>query len=167
MVFTFRDFVFPVNPQSLEIRDGDRVRALSLAQDGWWLGEKGPQPSAVTGSGTFTGTEALRDFDCLRTEYLRGGSGVLILGGYRSMDAVFRSLACTGRQGNSVGYSFEFVEYPVEKSVAEKVVHLVSAGETLWDISDRYGIGIERLMTLNPSIPAPEDLVEGEEVRLC
>lgn len=167
MIFIFRGFEFPVNPQSLEIREGDRVRVLSLARDGHWLDERAPEPSAVSGAGIFTGPRAAADFARLRAEHRKGGSGVLILGAYRSMNAVLRSLVCTGRQGDSVGYSFEFVESPVEKSAAEQVVHTVRDGETMWEIAARYGIGIGRLMALNPSVPAPEAIEAGAEVFLC
>lgn len=167
MVFAFRGFHFPVNPQQLEIRDGGRVRTQSLARDGFHLDELPVQPVAVSGTGVFTGECAARDFERLRAEFLKGGRGVLLLGAYRSMDAVFRSLVCTGRQGDSVGYAFEFVEFPVEKTAAEKVTHTVSQGETLWDIAAQYGIAVEQLMALNPSLPAPEEVAAGEEVYLC
>lgn len=167
MIFTFREFQFPVNPQNLEIRENDRVRVVPLARDGHWIDERPLHPSSVKGTGIFTGVQSPRDFERLRREFVKGGSGVLLLGGYRIMDAVFRSLTCTGRQGDSVGYSFEFVETPVEKNSAEQVVHLVDEGENMWDIADKYGMQIERLMALNPSVSAPEDIRPGEEVFLC
>lgn len=167
MVFAFRGFQFPVNPQSLEIRDGGRVRLQALARDGFHLDELPVQPAEVSGAGVFTGERAALDFERLRAEFLRGGSGILLLGAYRSMDAVFRSLVCTGRKGDSVGYSFAFVEYPVEKAAAEQVKCTVSQGETLWDIAARHGVAVERLLELNPSVAAPDDVAAGEEVYLC
>lgn len=167
MVFIFRDFCFPVNPQTVEIERGARVRTELLAGGGYLLGERSPGPTVIRGSGVFTGSGAARDFGRLRGEYLRGGSGVLILGTYGSLDAVLRALTCTGRQGDSVGYAFEFVEFPVERAGASRVVHTVGVGETLWEIADLHGVTVEHLLAINPSLCAPDAVTPGGEVFVC
>ncbi len=167
MIFQFRAFRFPVNPQRLEIGEGPRVQTHALAQTGYLLLPAAGAPAVIRGSGVFTGGGAADDFRRLRAEYLSGGSGVLILGAYGSLDAVFRTLTCTGRQGDSVGYDFEFVEFPVTRTQASGVTHTARAGETLWEIARRYGVPVERLMALNPHLRTPGDLSPGQEVFVC
>ena len=167
MVFTFRDFTFPVHPQTLEITDPARAQLHGLVMGGSLVEVLPVGPAGVKGSGVFTGEKAYEHFRNLRRQFLQGGSGTLVLGDYRSMEAVFRALSCTGRQGDSVGFTFEFVEFPVERRAASGVVHCMKQGETLWEVSARYGVEIRRLLELNPGIPTPDDVHEGEKVFLC
>lgn len=167
MIFTFRDFTFPVNPQSLRIDDPGRAQAHALALEGYRVQILPTAPAEVTGSGVFTGPQAQEYFRRMRREFLRGGHATLIPGAYRSMEAVWSALACTGRQGESVEYAFTFIEFPVLPCPACGVLHRVDMGETLWDVSAAYGVGIRRLMALNPGLCAPDAVREGEEVRIC
>ncbi|MBO5727422.1 MAG: LysM peptidoglycan-binding domain-containing protein, partial [Oscillospiraceae bacterium] len=39
-------------------------------------------------------------------------------------------------------------------------------GETLWALSKRYGVTVERLLELNPQIKNPNRIQVGQEVRV-
>ena len=42
-----------------------------------------------------------------------------------------------------------------------------SDGETLWDVSYRFDIVIDRLVALNPDIKRPDENLGGRAVALC
>ena len=81
-----------------------------------------------------------------------------------------------------VRYSFEFWEdsgQQVElkqvtseqeqeqpKPAADAPYHTVVQGDTLWGISRRYGVSLEKLLELNPFIKNPNLIRMGEKVRL-
>lgn len=44
--------------------------------------------------------------------------------------------------------------------------HVVSQGETLWNIAQRYGMSVNRLTALNPQIKNPNLIQIGQEVRV-
>ena len=44
--------------------------------------------------------------------------------------------------------------------------HTVTAGETLWSISLRYGTTVEALVNLNPQLKNPNLIYPGEQVRV-
>ena len=81
--------------------------------------------------------------------------------------AVFESLTLIGKPKPDVlTYRFLFREVMSE---ADNVPHTYTPGENenLWDVSYRFGIGIDALMALNPQVKRPDILTEGEVVRLC
>lgn len=70
----------------------------------------------------------------------------------REMKEVQQSNATNGRDGKFV-------------PGAEGVVHIVKQGDTLWAISRQYGVSLETLIALNPSIN-PQMLSIGQVVRI-
>ena len=64
-------------------------------------------------------------------------------------------------------YSFVFREV-MEREVLDKpAVYTPSDGETLWDVSYRFDIVIDRLVALNPDIKRPDENLGGRAVALC
>ena len=49
---------------------------------------------------------------------------------------------------------------------ASASVHTVVQGDTLWGISRKYGLSLERLLELNPGIKNPNLIRMGEKVRV-
>ena len=43
---------------------------------------------------------------------------------------------------------------------------MVVRGDTLWEIARRYGVALERVVELNPSIRNPNLIYPGQKVRL-
>ena len=97
---------------------------------------------------------------------MRQGRG-LSIENVKPFHAVFESLTLIGKPKPDVlTYRFLFREVMSE---ADNVPHTYTPGENenLWDVSYRFGIGIEALMALNPQVKRPDILTEGEVVRLC
>ena len=49
---------------------------------------------------------------------------------------------------------------------ADAQYHVVVRGDTLWEIARRYGVALERVVELNPSIRNPNLIYPGQKVRL-
>src|SRR6185437_3631522 len=45
-------------------------------------------------------------------------------------------------------------------------IHIARAGETLWDIAQKYNIPLERLQELNSNLGEADELKRGEKVRV-
>ena len=97
---------------------------------------------------------------------IRAGAA-LSIENVKPFHAVFESLTLIGKPKPDVlTYRFLFREVMSE---ADNVPHtyLIGENENLWDVSFRFGIGIDALMALNPQVKRPDILTEGEVVRLC
>ena len=67
-----------------------------------------------------------------------------------------------------ISFSFEFVEaesFYVKDNTAK--LHSVLEGETLFDIAYDFGVPVDSLVKLNPSVRRPDELMVGEEIRVC
>lgn len=107
----FKDFVFPHNPETLEIISTRNFRELRLPFLGVEYQDMGSMGRIVRGEGAFVGGDAYETYTKLETLYCDGGFGRLSLPHTTPFDAYFFSLtlkggACPGW----VGYSFEFRE---------------------------------------------------------
>ena len=70
---------------------------------------------------------------------------------------------------NILTYNFEFWE-ELSSELANwdlrEDSYTVLDGDTLWSISSRFEIPIETLLSLNPNIKNPNQLIPGEKVKL-
>ena len=103
----------------------------------------------------------------IRRLFREGGSGVLTIAGMPSVYAEFESLKLVGKPRPDVlTYSFAFRELMEERDDKRREI-IAAENENLWDISYRFGIGIDTLVRLNPQVKRPDILTAGEVVRLC
>ena len=166
---SFKDFIFPINPRIIRISHqriaakADVPYGKSVVED---LGSKG---RIISGEGEFCGEGCIRDFLRLREVMDRGGSGILYLPSQSPIRAVFEMLELTAADAeNVISYSFRFEEC-AENEVCQSEYIIDGDGiSSLWDISYRYNIGIDRLAALNDHIRRPDIAVElWEKVKLC
>ena len=55
---------------------------------------------------------------------------------------------------------------PQPKPEPQKEYYTVQAGDTLWGISQIYGISLNQIIALNPQIPNPDLIYAGQKVRV-
>ena len=114
------------------------------------------------------GADCTEQFKRLFELFKSGGSGVLAIPKLGTVHAVFESLKIKGiPKPDVLTYSFVFREV-MEREVMDKPEsYTPSDGETLWDVSYRFDIVIDRLVALNPDIKRPDENLGGRAVALC
>lgn len=155
------------NPREIVFETDKRLRE-SLAHDGGSvLQQTGRRAMVITGEGELFGEDCIAQFQRLLKLFRRGGCGVLAIEGIKPVYAVFESLRLVGTPRRDVlTYRFVFREVTA-RSGGRPTELTVGQGDTLWDISYRFGIDIDTLVRLNPQVMRPDVLREGEVVRLC
>ena len=102
----------------------------------------------------------------------------MTLPGFPPINAFFSRLVLKGEPKPDVlDYEFEFIEVQDEyleiasldesgKSGGKNIRKVIPNGETLWDLSYKYGINVDKLVSLNPQIRRPDIPIEEGQVRL-
>lgn len=165
----FGEYTFMHNPKTLTVYNkisggsvvmpycGSRYEAVAL--DNALIRGKG----VITGSGCFERLLSL--LEMLR----RGESALLSVSPLPAVRAVLTSLEYTlAPKENTVEISFEFTSCSSCESSENEIPHSVIAaeGETLWDISYKYSVAVERLLQLNTFVKRPDILEKGQVIRL-
>ena len=151
----FKGVTWRHNPRELTFESEKQINELHAPYAGCTVQDTGRRGMCVKGEGE------------LLALFREGGSGVLSIENVKPFHAVFESLTLIGKPKPDVlTYRFLFREVMSE---ADNVPHTYTPGENenLWDVSYRFGIGIDALMALNPQVKRPDILTEGEVVRLC
>ena len=160
----FGPFLFPVNPAELSVALEGRC-AESVTPLGGRFAYLGKQRTVVRGNGYFTGEGAMADY--LRLEALFGRTETLFLPGRAPMEVVLNALELIGVQDQDVvRYAFTFTETAPQGNCGSGTVIRAKAGDSLWDIAERYGVSTDALLEKNRRLPCITELSEGEEVAL-
>lgn len=163
----FKGFTWQHNPRELVFEDEKTLRELSAPFDKSVVWNTGRRNMRISGEGELYGEDCLEQFQRLFELFRAGGSGVLAIAEVPSVYAVFESLKLIGRpRPNVLTYRFVFRELMEIREDTQRET-LAAAGENLWDISYRYGVGIDELVRLNPQVKRPDESVEGGVIRLC
>ncbi len=165
----FKDFLWPINPSEVSFSTKNTVKELNLLYGGCILQNLGRQPKIIKGRGTFTGENAFFYFSELEKLFEDKTSGVLLISGIAPCCAMFSSLNMLGQpSNNTIEYDFTFIEDigTIESDSTESCYIILSHGQNLWHISNLYDIAIESLMVLNPIIPSPWEVKQGDVVRI-
>lgn len=164
----FDGYTWHHNPKALEISNGKKVIRLIVPYSDDVLQNFGQKPLSIKGRGELYGEDCIEQYERLKQIYEKGDCAILCLPSLKPFYACFKSLEMTAKPSPSVlEYSFEFSvvkQKPVRECYENQVV--VTQHCTLWDISYKYSIDVERLVTLNPQIMFTDDLYQ-EKVRLC
>ena len=122
----------------------------------------------IQGEGELYGADCTRQFRRLLELFKSGGSGVLAIPKLGTVHAVFERLTLKGMPKSDVlTYGFLFREVMEREKQDKRTVCTAQPGDTLWEISYRYGVGIDALVALNPQIKRPDEPLDGKEVALC
>ena len=165
MAMSYKDFLFPQNPTSLEVTEARTVKEAVLPFAGTALQDLGPKRRRVTGEGYFTGPGCWADWNRLQHLYAQGGPGSLRLPGQKPFLALLDSLRLVGVSGKElVKYTFAFTEVRSAGPFSGAGEYRSAAGESLWDYARRYQRSIDLLVAANPHLRDMEELAEGEKV---
>ena len=156
------------NPRELTFVCEKQVRELHSPFGGSQLQNTGRKCIKIKGRGELYGADCLQQFEELLRLFKSGGSGVLAIPHLSPVRAVFESLTLEGDpKPDLLAYRFEFrEEKPADDGITPRE-YTAAQGETMWDVSYRFGVEIDPLMRLNPDVKRPDIPLGGRAVRLC
>lgn len=165
----FGNFVFPVNPSQIVVKNQQSVSVIALPYAGNVLQNTGRTPRIISGTGEFLGRDGDGHFARLHKLFTEAEEKPLLIPGVPPMTAVLHKLQMTcDPVPELIRYSFEFVEKQDESfdSDLEKRFHTVCGEESLFRIAAIHKISVEELMRLNPQRSSPFQTADGERVRI-
>ena len=123
--------------------------------------------SVVSGEGELVGEDCTEQYKAIEKLFERNRAGVLTLPGMKPFFAYFTGLSVQGSEAKGVlRYKFEFTRDRAGRKDTERF-HICKEGESLFDIAYEYETHVEKLAALNPQLKRPDNLKEGERVRVC
>ena len=165
----FNGYGWQHNPRSLKfLSEKNKTELLPpfCTSDVRTFGEK---PYRIEGEGELFGEDCIEQYIRLKMMFSQAGEGLLSIEGLGSFYVTFVSLEMLAQpKDNLLSYSFAFLEKNREKNeITESIYYTANGEETLWDIAYRYSRPIEELVRLNPGLRYPDELIQGERVRVC
>lgn len=156
------------NPREIAFECEKHINELHAPFGRSYVQDTGRRNRLIKGEGELYGADCREQFARLYELFRSGGSGVLAIPGLCTVYAVFEELRLTGYPRPDVlNYRFVFREMMEKVEERTQSAYTPSQGETLWDVSYRFGIVIDRLVALNPWVRRPDEPLGGREVALC
>lgn len=185
----FKNFVWPHNPRVYTIAFERKMAVHKIPFGRHYLQSLGQTRRVLRGEGEFVGEHAYDTFKQLATVFYEETPGVLVHPVWMTTTVWFAALELRqAPRRDYVAYSFEFWEMgaiagqptlstrPLEQpggdgaeapaEGAQAQYHTVVRGDTLWELARRYGVSLNRIVELNPSIRNPNLIYPGQKVRL-
>lgn len=174
----YKDFVWPHNPRTYAITYERQTAVHKVPMGLYSMQDLGRTCRVLSGTGEFYGPDAYDTFKSLATVFYDVGPGTLIHPIWQISEAYFTELALEIEpREDYVAYRFAFRETytgyaALSRQSAAAVApsaqyHQVVPGETLWAIAVRYGVSLDTLLALNPSIADPNQITAGQKVRVA
>lgn len=186
----FKDFVWPHNPRVYSITYERKIAVHKIPFGRHYLQSLGQTRRVMKGEGEFVGEGAYDKFKELASVFYEETPGVLVHPVWMTTTVWFAGLELRQEpRRDYVAYSFEFwevvggdnvttlttreVESGDSVTAAQSGVvqgaqwHTVAQGDTLWGLSRRYGVALDRLIALNPDIRNPSLIYVGQKVRIA
>ena len=156
------------NPREITFSCEKEINELHAPYGRSYVQNTGRRNMLIKGEGELFGDDCMEQFERLYALFQEGGSGVLAIPKLGAVHAVFEELKLKGTPRNDVlTYSFVFREVMERVPEASQTSYTAAQGETLWDVSYRFDIVIDRLVALNPWVKRPDEPLGGREVALC
>ena len=187
----FKSFVWPHNPYTYAITFERKMAVHKIPFGRHYLQSLGQTRRVLRGEGEFAGQGAYDTFKQLANVFYEETPGTLIHPVWMNSLAWFVHLEVTQQpRPDYVRYTFEFwdvVEGEGETGLGRaepsagqgqpgtpegqgqpgrQIWHTVVRGDTLWGLSLSYGVRVEDVIALNPSIRNPNLIVPGQRVRI-
>ncbi len=184
----FKNFVWPHNPRVYSITYERKLAVHKIPFGRHYVQSLGQARRVLKGEGEFVGEGAYDTFKKLATVFYEETPGVLVHPVWMTATAWFAGLELRQEpRRDYVAYSFEFWEVvdggntaaltavqtaaagggaAAEPAGQQGQWHTVARGDTLWGISRKYGVALNRIIELNPSIRNPNLIYPGQKVRI-
>lgn len=184
----YKNFVWPHNPRVYSITFQRKLAVHKIPFGLHHLQSLGQTRRVLKGEGEFVGENAYDTFKQLATVFYDERPGVLVHPVWMTTTAWFAGLELRqAPRRDYVAYSFEFWEVEGDAGQTRLSVrslsdagaaveagtegqaqyHTVVRGDTLWELSRRYGVALSRIIELNPAIRNPNLIYPGQKVRIA
>ena len=165
----FNGFSWHHNPKSLTIKSGKKVVRYGVPHFEEIVKSFYDELITISGVGELYGEDCFEQYKKIEELYLDGKNGILCLPYLMPMYACFEKLSIEASTTPSVlTYSFSFSQ--LKKRERGEVSHselILENDCTLWDVSHKSSVSIDKLIMLNPDIMFINDLKKGQVVKLC
>ena len=189
----FKNFVWPHNPRVYSITYERKIAVHKIPFGRHFLQSLGQTRRVLKGEGEFVGAGAYDKFKELAAVFYEETPGTLVHPVWVTTTAWFAGLELRQEpRRDYVAYSFEFWEVISDSATgltavtvnaggtaagsgtasggaietAQEEWYTVVKGDTLWGLSQRYGVPLSRLVSLNPDIRNPNLIYVGQRVRI-
>lgn len=171
----FGSFVWPNNPRTYTISCKRQTAVHKVPMGGFVVQDLGRTATVMKGEGEFFGANAYDTFLELQAVFQKGGRGALVHPVWQTEGAYLTELELTQEpRDDYVAYRFTFCEAPgaAEEPAAGigqtdgKRFYELREGQTLWTVSNAYGLSMTELLRLNPQIAKPNEVQSGTRVRV-
>ena len=181
----FKNFVWPHNPRVYSITYERKIAVHKIPFGRHYLQSLGQTRRVMKGEGEFVGEGAYDKFKELATVFYEETPGTLVHPVWVTTTAWFAGLELRQEpRRDYVAYSFEFWEVISDGTTelttvavgghgtaaggeaAQKEWYTVVKGDTLWELSQRYGVPLDQIIDLNPDIRNPNLIYVGQRVRI-
>lgn len=162
---SYKGYELSSNPERLEIISRSNINVSPIYDDKGVSENTSICPVVVKGSGYFYGDRAEEECTYLSQLLKDSSAGWLICPALYSIEAYFTEFTYElDAASASASYSFTFVER-CDDALVEREVDYVDAreNENLFDIANRVGVSVSRLMQLN-DLQSPFLINAGERV---
>lgn len=164
----YKSFIFDKNPAEITFKGEKLLSTEHIPFSRSFLRESGAKPKIIKSSGSFSGENRLNRSLEIQKLFDKGGEGMLFLSDLPPVNAVMSSLSVYEKSGSTdIFYDIEFYEVPGEKEATGEKYITADEGDSLWSISAKYDIAIEKLVELNPLCIDPWDVSEGGKIRIA
>ena len=170
----FGSFVWPNNPRTYTISCKRQTAVHKVPMGGFVLQDLGRTATVMKGEGEFFGADAYSTFLELLAVFQKGGRGTLVHPVWQTAGAYLTELELTQEpRDDYVAYRFTFCEAPgaAEEAACDEEMngqrfYELREGQTLWTVSNAYGLSMTELLRLNPQIAKPNEVQSGTRVRV-
>lgn len=164
----YKNFVFDKNPAEITLKGEKLLSTEHIPFSGSFLKENGTKPKIIKSSGSFSGENRLNRSLEVQKLFDKGGDGMLFLSDLPPVNAVMSALSIYEKSGSTdIFYDIEFYEVPSERRETQEKYITAGNGDSLWSISAKHDIAIEKLIELNPLCIDPWDVSEGGRIRIA
>ena len=171
----FGSFVWPNNPRTYTISCKRQTAVHKVPMGGFVVQDLGRTATVMKGEGEFFGADAYSTFLELLAVFQKGGREMLVHPVWQTAGAYLTELELTQEpRDDYVAYRFTFCEAPgaaeepaagIGQTDGQRFYEL-REGQTLWTVSNAYGLSMTELLRLNPQIAKPNEVQSGTRVRV-
>lgn len=166
----FKGYSLEHNPETLKISSDKNIARQSVIQGKSVVRETGANGRVITGEGKIYGENCIYKFLKLFKLKEEGGSGILSIPDTKPFYAFFSSLEfAADPTPELITYKFVFREdcSKPDTLLSVEKYYVTDSGEDLWDVSYRFKIPAETLLSLNPDIKRADEIAEGTRLKIC